>query len=577
MLSGERAFAGDTAAQVLSAVLRDDPNPLPQPSSIERTARRCLSKKPVDRFQTMQEVTASLEEEITTVVDLQPSIAVLPFANMSGDQDQEYFSDGLAEEIISALTHIPGLKVTARTSAFAFRGKEQDITKIAEALRVSTVLEGSVRRAGSRIRVTAQLINARDGYHLWSERYDRELADVFAIQDEIAHAIAAALQLKLVGRLPDQQHVPALAAYDALLRGRHHLFKLSPETWPRAKECFEQAIALDPAYAEAHAYLGLGYFFMGMNGILPLRDVAGFVRAEAQQALDLKAQAEKARTNADGGQVDQAYQLLDAQVGAASFNAEIARLQLESLKSGNRGGLNAAYARIVQAQRELDRVKAGPTQAQIDQANIAVQQAQLQVNQAAKALADMSLTAASDGIVSAVNVQVGSVVSPTLPAVQITDISPLHVVVQVDEVDIHKIREGSPTKVKVDALPGVELPATIKTIALVGTNDNGIINYDVHVRLDANDPRVRAGMTAEASVVVEQKSNVLSVPNEYIRLDRQRDKAYVNVVDKNGHLEETEVTLGLQGDDTSEVIGGIREGDILAISLGGDRLAIFGG
>ncbi len=296
-----------------------------------------------------------------------------------------------------------------------------------------------------------------------------------------------------------------------------------------------------------------------------------------QQALDLKAQADKARADADGGQVDQAYQLLDAQVGTASFNAEIARLQLESLKSGNRGALNAAYARIVQAQRELDRVKAGPTQAQIDQADIAVQQAQLQVDQAAKVLTDMSLIAPSDGIVSLVNVQVGSVVSPALPAVQITNISPLHVVVQVDEIDIHKIREGLPAKVKVDALPGVELPAVIETIALVGTNDNGIINYDVQVRLDANDPRVRAGMTAEASVVVDQKSNILRVPNEYIRLDRQHDKAYVNVVDKNGHLEETEVTLGLQGDDASEVVGGIQKGDVLAVSLGGDRLAIFGG
>ena len=118
---------------------------------------------------------------------------------MSGDKEQEYFSDGLAEEIINALTHIPGLKVTARTSSFAFRGGEQGITKIAAALRVTTVLEGSVRRAGNRIRVTAQLINAQDGYHLWSERFDRELADVFAIQDEIAQAIAGSLQLTLVG------------------------------------------------------------------------------------------------------------------------------------------------------------------------------------------------------------------------------------------------------------------------------------------------------------------------------------------------------------------------------------------
>ncbi len=125
------------------------------------------------------------------------SIAVLPFANLSADKENEYFSDGLAEEIINALTHVRGLKVTARTSAFAFRGEKQDIRKIAETLNVRTVLEGSVRRAGSRIRVTAQLINAADGYHLWSERYDAEMADVFAVQDEIASAIASALKLKL--------------------------------------------------------------------------------------------------------------------------------------------------------------------------------------------------------------------------------------------------------------------------------------------------------------------------------------------------------------------------------------------
>ncbi len=327
--------------------------------------------------------------------------------------------------------------------------------------------------------------------------------------------------------------------------------------------------------AEANLKSAQGAYLGIQNAVSPADLQAAELRY--QQALNAKSLAEKARTDADGGQVDQVYQLLDAQVGAASFNAEIARLQLESLKTGNRGALNAAYSRVVQAQRELERVKAGPTQAQIDQANIAVQQAQLQVDQAAKVLADMSLIAPFDSIVSSVNIQVGSVGSPALPAVQLTNISPLHVVVQVDEVDIHKIRGGSPARVKVDALPGIELPATIETIALVGTNDNGIINYDVQVRLDANDPCVRTGMTAEASVIVDQKSNVLSVPNEYIRLDRQHDKAYVNVVDKNGHLQEVEVTLGLQGDNTSEVISGIEKGDVLAVKIGGDKLAIFGG
>ncbi len=331
----------------------------------------------------------------------------------------------------------------------------------------------------------------------------------------------------------------------------------------------------DIRIAEANLKSAQGAYLGIQNAVAPSDLQAAELRY--RQALDLKTQAQKARTDADGGRVDQYYQLLDAQVGAASFNAEIARLQLESLKGGNQGALNAAYARIIQAQKALDQVKAGPTQAQIDQANIGVLQAQLQVDQAEKLLNDMSLVAPFDGVVSAVNVQVGSVGSPALPAVQITNISPLHVLVQVDEIDIRKIREGQHARVKVDALPGIELPATIERIALVGTNDNGIINYDVQVRLDANDPRVRAGMTAEASVVVDQKSNVLSVPNEYIRLDRTRNKAYVNVVDRNGRLQEVEVQLGLQGDDVSEVTAGILENDVLAVSLGSDKIAIFGG
>lgn len=331
----------------------------------------------------------------------------------------------------------------------------------------------------------------------------------------------------------------------------------------------------DIRIAEANLKSAQGAYLGIQNAVAPSDLQAAELRY--RQALDFKAQAEKARTDADGGQVDQYYQLLDAQVGAASFNAEIARLQLESLKGGNQGALNAAYARIVQAQKALDQVKAGPTQAQIDQANIAVQQAQLQVDQSSRVLNDLSLTAPFDGVVSFVNVQVGSVASPALPAIQVTNISPLHVLVQVDEIDIHKIREGQSARVKVDALPGVELTATIETIALVGTNDNGIINYDVKVRLDASDLRVRTGMTAEASVIVDQKSNVLSVPNEYIRLDRTRNKAFVNVVDKNGRLQEVEVQLGLQGDDVSEVTAGIQQGDILAVSLGGDKISIFGG
>jgi serine/threonine-protein kinase len=193
MLSGKRAFIGGTTAQVLSAVLCQEPGPLQAEPALERIVRRCLAKNPVERFQSMSEVRRALEGVLSKSVEHQPSVAVLPFSIISADKEDEYFSDGLAEEIINALAHIRGLNVTARTSSFSFRGKDLDIRKVAEILGARTILEGSVRRAGNRIRVTAQLIDAASGYHLWSERYDREMADVFAIQDEIAEAIASAL------------------------------------------------------------------------------------------------------------------------------------------------------------------------------------------------------------------------------------------------------------------------------------------------------------------------------------------------------------------------------------------------
>ena len=220
MLSGDQAFAGNSMVDVLSAVVRDEPRPLKSSPEMVRLVMRCLRKQPAERFQTMAEIKAALEAISEKRAESQPSIAVLPFANMSRDADDEYFSDGLAEEIINLLAHIPGLNVTARTSSFAFRGKEQDITKIVETLRVRTILEGSVRRAGSRIRVTVQLINATDGYHLWSERYDREMTDVFAMQDDIAAAIAGALQVKLTGKSPTSRpHEPNLQTYEAFLKG----------------------------------------------------------------------------------------------------------------------------------------------------------------------------------------------------------------------------------------------------------------------------------------------------------------------------------------------------------------------
>ena len=283
MLCGRRAFDGNSIAEVVSAILRDDPRPLDEPSSMASVVTRCLKKAPADRFASGTDLKATLRQLSMSPASGSPSVVVLPFANISRNPDDEYFSDGLAEEIINALAQIPGLKVIARTSAFAFKGQNTDIRKIAEALGVTTVLEGSVRRSGSRLRVTAQLIAAADGTHLWSQRYDRELADVFEVQDEIAQAIASALKVKL--DLRQASHTPSLPAYQAFLRGRHHLFKYTPESWQRAKECFEQAIALDGAYAQPLATLGLGYLLAQVNGLEDLRAAAPRIRALAEQAL----------------------------------------------------------------------------------------------------------------------------------------------------------------------------------------------------------------------------------------------------------------------------------------------------
>jgi TolB-like protein/Tfp pilus assembly protein PilF len=212
---------------------------------------------------------------------------VLPFVNMSGDKEQEYFSDGLAEEIINALTQIPGLKVIARTSSFSFRGKEQDIRRIAEALGVASILEGSVRKAGARIRVTAQLITAADGSHLWSERYDRELNDVFAIQDEISRSIADKLRVQISGKPRAEGQTKNLEAYNLHLKARYHFEKVTPEGFSKSREYCEQAIALDPNYAVAWCDLADYYLMVGFLGIMPPKSAKIECGKAVRKALEL--------------------------------------------------------------------------------------------------------------------------------------------------------------------------------------------------------------------------------------------------------------------------------------------------
>jgi TolB-like protein len=217
------------------------------------------------------------------------SIAVLPFANMSTDPDQEYFSDELAEEIINLLAHVPGLKVIARTSAFAFRGKEQDVRGIADTLGVTHLLEGSVRRSGSRLRVTGQLIDAADGAHVWSERFDREMSDVFAIHDEISTAIVGALRVKLADGVGARRRAPNFAAYDAYLRAMHLARSVTPESLELARRSFEQAIQLDATFALAH--IGSGYLWINdmIFGRCAAHRAVPAARAAAREALRLDA------------------------------------------------------------------------------------------------------------------------------------------------------------------------------------------------------------------------------------------------------------------------------------------------
>ncbi len=275
MLSGRRAFSGDSHYAVMDAIVKKDPPSLQTSAALDKIVQRCLAKQPSGRYQSMLELKAALEQVATEkpsviAAEPQPSIAVLPFVNMSGDKEQEYFSDGLAEEIINALTQIPGLRVIARTSAFAFKDKREDVRKIAEVLGVTNILEGSVRKAGNRIRATAQLIDASNGSHLWSERFDRDMNDVFALQDEISQAIADKLRIRFSGDRPlVKRHTINVEAYNLYLKARFQLLRLTPEGFAKSKEYYDQATALDPNYALAWHGLAEFCHTLGLFGLMP--------------------------------------------------------------------------------------------------------------------------------------------------------------------------------------------------------------------------------------------------------------------------------------------------------------------
>ncbi|HEX6576208.1 MAG TPA: protein kinase [Gemmatimonadaceae bacterium] len=271
MLSGERPFSGATPQAVMSKRFSETPKPLRTirssiPESVEKAVARAMSTDGQQRYTTTAQFGQALasgsmstptntETVPVASVSQAKSVAVLPFANLSADPDSEYFTDGMADEIINALSKIQSLRVASRTSSFAFKGKSEDISEIGKKLKVSTVLEGSMRKMGNKLRITAQLINAADGYQLWSERYDREVEDVFAIQDDISQAIVKALKVILSEgekKQIEKARAVNVAAYDYYLRGRQYYY-IHRKSLEYARQMFNRAVETDPEYARAYA------------------------------------------------------------------------------------------------------------------------------------------------------------------------------------------------------------------------------------------------------------------------------------------------------------------------------------
>ncbi|WP_353267011.1 protein kinase [Gemmatimonas sp.] len=304
MLVGEQPFTGPTVMAVIAkrfvqapadvTALRDGVS-----RPVANVVAKALARAPMDRYDTAALFVASLTDVASVPgVTTRPappaqSLAVMPFVNRSGDADNQFFSDGLSEDLINALTAHAGLHVASRTSAFRFRGSELDIRDIGEQLNVAWVLEGSVRRAGPKLRVTAQLVNAATGFQLWSERYDREMTDVFEIQDEIVGSIVGALVPALLASgapattAAVRRPTDNLEAYELYLKGRSFWHQRSPATVRVAIQCFEQAIVLDPNYALAYCGLADCYGILRVYGWTRAEDNRDKAAAAVARAMEL--------------------------------------------------------------------------------------------------------------------------------------------------------------------------------------------------------------------------------------------------------------------------------------------------
>ena len=305
--TGVLPFNGSMPGIIFEKILNKTPTSLGRmngelPDALQDIISKALEKDQEIRYQSARDVTVDLKRlkkqtdsgRIVSTAKVeehdQPSIAVLPFSNMSADPEQEYFCDGIAEEIINALTHVESLRVVARTSAFAFKGEKLDIREIGSKLNVETILEGSVRKAGNRLRITAQLIKVADGYHLWSERYDRQMENIFEIQDEIARTIVDKLKVKLIGVSKKglvKRYTDNLEAYNLYLKGRHLLDKMTLEAHSKSIEYFQQAIERDPNYALAYAGLAESYLWLGFMESISPKEVYPKAKEAALKALEL--------------------------------------------------------------------------------------------------------------------------------------------------------------------------------------------------------------------------------------------------------------------------------------------------
>ncbi len=306
MIAGRLPFKGEHEAAVIHSIIEDVPEPLARyksdvPGEFQRIVGKAMEKSREVRYQHADDLGADLRRlktelqrgETRTLESAKkprPSIAVLPFTNLSADKEQEYFCDGMAEEIINALSHVKGLRVVARTSAFAFKGKSEDIREIGKKLNVETVLEGSVRKERNRLRITAQLVNVTDGYHLWSEKYDRNMEDIFAIQDEISLAIVDKLKIKLLGKEKEalvKRHTDDPEAYNFYLKGRYFWNKRTEDGLKKSVENLKLAIKKDPEFALAYAGLADSVSTLGFYGFLPRKDAFTEAKLEAVKALEI--------------------------------------------------------------------------------------------------------------------------------------------------------------------------------------------------------------------------------------------------------------------------------------------------